>query len=277
VSEALEQQTAMGEILRVIAASPTDLPGMLAVIAESAARFCGASDAVLHRVRGNALEIAGHWGGLLLVPGAEIGTVFPLSPGLAHGRAVRTKQAVHVYGEPDEIRGEFPGAADHWQQTGVRAHLCVPLMREGDVIGTIGIRRMEPVPFTDKQIALLETFADQAVIAIENARLFEELEQRTAELGRAVEQQRALGEVGQAVSPSLDPERVLATIVTNAVRLSGAGGGVIYEYDDAAGALQVRATTTLDPDVEAALRGDPPRIGVGQAGRAAAVRDPVQR
>jgi signal transduction histidine kinase len=128
-----------------------------------------------------------------------------------------------------------------------------------------------------RQIRLLETFADQAVIAIENARLFEELQQRTAELARAVEQQRALGEIGQAVSSSLDLEQVLATIVTNAVRLSGAGGGAICEYDVAAGELQVRATTTLDPAVEAALRSDPTAMRGGLAARAAAIRGALQR
>src|SRR5262249_2799377 len=116
----------------------------------------------------------------------------------------------------------------------------------------------------------VETFADQAVIAIENARLFREIQDRVGEL-------QALGEVGQAVSSTLDLQEVLATIVTNAVRLSGAGGGVIYEYDDVAGELQVRAAMPLDPDGEAARRSDPPRIGIGLTGRAAEARGPVQR
>ena len=96
----------------------------------------------------------------------------------------------------------------------------------------IHIRRMEVRPFTEKQIKLLETFADQAVIAIENVRLFQELEARTRELARSVGELKALGEVGQAVSSTLDLQTVLSTIVGHAVQLSGTDGGVIYEYDE---------------------------------------------
>ena len=107
------------------------------------------------------------------------------------------------------------------QNLGVRTMLSTPLMREGIPIGTIHIRRMEVRPFAEKQIELLETFADQAVIAIENVRLFQELEARTRELAQSVGELRALGEVGQAVSSTLDLETVLDTIASHAVQLIG--------------------------------------------------------
>src|SRR5262249_59124644 len=113
----------------------------------------------------------------------------------------------------------------------IRTILAVPMLREGTVIGVIGFRRTEVQPFTDKQIELVTTFAAQAVIAIENVRLFQELEARTRELARSVEELRALGEVGQAVSSTLDLQTVLSTIVGHAVQLSGTNGGVIYEND----------------------------------------------
>ncbi len=104
------------------------------------------------------------------------------------------------------------------------------------------IRRTEVRPFTDKQIALLKTFADQAVIAIENVRLFQELQERTRELVESVEELKALGEVGQAVSSSLDLETVLETIVARAVDLSGTDCGVIYEYDEEEQEFNLRAS-----------------------------------
>ena len=122
----------------------------------------------------------------------------------------------------------------HQQVTGTRTVLATPLLREGVPIGAIIIRRTEVRPFTDKQIALLETFADQAVIAIENVRLFQELEARTRELTRSVGELKALGEVGQAVSSTLDLETVLddASFPTRS-SFRGTDGGVIYEYDEA--------------------------------------------
>src|SRR5207342_3346088 len=120
--------------------------------------------------------------------------------------------------------------------------LAVPLLREGVPVGAIVIRRLELRPFTDKQIALLKTFADQAVIAIENVRLFQELQERTSELAESVEEMKALGEVGQAVSSTLDLETVLETIVARAVELSRTDCGVIYEFDDATEIFHLRAS-----------------------------------
>src|SRR5690349_11610171 len=108
----------------------------------------------------------------------------------------------------------------------------VPLLRHDEAIGAIAVTRREPGGFTDDEIALLQTFADQAVIAIENARLLSALQARTAELSRSVGQLTALGEVGRAVSSTLDLETVLTTIVSRAVGLSGLDGGVVFEYDE---------------------------------------------
>jgi signal transduction histidine kinase len=150
------------------------------------------------------------------------------------------------------------------------------LLREGVAIGAILIRRMEVRPFSEAQIALLQTFADQAVIAIENVRLFQELQVRTRELGQSVEELKALGEVSQAVSSTLDLQTVLATIVARAVQLSGTTGGVIYEYDEATQEFHLRATHGTEEELVQALRAAPVRLGEGAAGRAAATRAPVQ-
>ena len=131
-------------------------------------------------------------------------------------------------------------------------------------------------PFTEKQIALLKTFADQAVIAIENVRLFQELEARTRELARSVGELKALGEVGQAVSSTLDLQTVLSTIVRHAVQLSGTDGGVIYEYDEAAEEFHLRASHLMEAEVVEALQATPVRLGQGATGRAATMRAPVQ-
>ena len=154
--------------------------------------------------------------------------------------------------------------------------LATPLLREGVASGSITIRRTEVRPFTDKQITLLETFAAQAVIAIENVRLFKELDERTNELTRSVGELKALGEVGQAVSSTLDLETVLTRIVSHAVQLSGTDGGAIYEYDEPSEEFLLRATDHMEEELITALRANPPRLGDGVVGRAAASREPVQ-
>src|SRR5262249_53632669 len=153
------------------------------------------------------------------------------------GRAILTRKTLHI---PDlqERQEEFPESAH--VRFGVRTFLSAPMLREGTPIGVINIRREEVRPFSDRQIKLLETFAAQSVIAIENVRLCQELEARTRDLAKSVGELQALGDVGQAVSSTLDLEKVLATIVAHAVHLSGCDCGVIYEYDESAQAFNLR-------------------------------------
>jgi GAF domain-containing protein len=129
------------------------------------------------------------------------------------------------------------------------------MLREGLPIGTIHIRRLEVRPFTEKQIKLLETFASQAVIAIENVRLFHELQARTRVLAQSVGELQALSEVGQVVSSTLDLETVLTRIVSHAVQLSGTDGGAVYEYDEQSEEFHLRATDHME-DIPAAIASD---------------------
>jgi two-component system, NtrC family, sensor kinase len=151
-----------------------------------------------------------------------------------------------------------------------------PLLREGVPIGTINIRRTDVRPFSEKHVKLLETFADQAVIAIENVRLFQELQDRTQQLVESVEEMKALGEVGQAVSSTLDLDKVLETIVSRAVELSGTDAGVIYEYDEAAQEFHLRTSHRMEVEAVEALRAARIRLGEGATGQAASTRTPVQ-
>ena len=177
----------------------------------------------------------------------------PISRGSRTGRAIIDRQTIHVDDSLAEREDGLPGYASYWPASRVSYDASVPLLREGVAIGAIIIRRMEVRPFTDKQIALLKTFADQAVIAIENVRLFKELEERTNELTRSVGELRALGEVGQAVSSTLDLETVLTRIVSHAVQLSGTDGGAIYEYDEASEEFHLRATDHMEEELINAL------------------------
>ena len=147
------------------------------------------------------------------------------------GRAILECKTIHIHDLTAVLETEFP---DPKLVATRDAHIIVPRpsSRRNCRSERLYIRRNEVRPFTDKQIELLETFADQAVIAIENVRLFKELDERTNELTRSVDELKALGEVGQAVSSTLDLETVLTSIVSHAVQLSGTDGGAIYEYDE---------------------------------------------
>jgi GAF domain-containing protein len=269
LTEALEQQTATSEILRVIASSPTDIQPVLDVVAENAARLCDATNTLIFRVTDAGLLIVARFG-LMPLPAP----LQPISRGLPAGRAVVDRQTIHVRDMAEAIETEFPDSSS--RITGTRTVLATPLLRESVPIGVIIIRRTEVRPFSDKQIALLKTFADQAVIAIENVRLFQELEERTSELARSVGELEALGEVGQAVSSTLDLETVLATIVSHAVQLSGTDCGVIYEYDESTQEFHLRASHRMEEEVVDALRAAPIRLGEGVTGQAVMTRAPVQ-
>src|SRR5262249_53378519 len=178
VSEALERQTATSEILRVISGSPTNLQPVLEAVAERAARLCSADDVKIHLVDGDTLRLAAQLGP---IPSVE---ARPIIPTRHIGRAVLERRTIHVHDMRIAL-DEFPDAAADLRAFGARTSLATPLLREGMAIGVIQIRRLEVEPFSEKQIALLETFADQAVIAIENVRLFTELQASNRELRTA--------------------------------------------------------------------------------------------
>jgi two-component system, NtrC family, sensor kinase len=189
LSEAQEQQTATAEILRVISHSPTDLQPVMDTIAENAARLCQAVDAHIYRVHDDVLRLMASHG---LVPSAP---EVPIRRGNVSGRGVLDRRTIHVRDLAEQVDTEFPDAKATQARYGTRTLLATPLLREGLPIGAILIRRTEVRPFTEKQTQLLETFAAQAVIAIENVRLFNETKE-------ALEQQTATAEILRVTASS---------------------------------------------------------------------------
>ncbi|HEY8174503.1 MAG TPA: GAF domain-containing protein, partial [Gemmatimonadaceae bacterium] len=274
LTEALEQQTATSDILRVISQSQTDVQPVFDTIAGAAQNLCNASSGLVFTFDGKLIHLAAIAN--LDPAGADVWrNAFPRPPSrdTASTRAVLTRSIVaipDVLEDPDYVIG--PGAAS----SGFRSALAVPLMREGNPIGVVGVGRTEPGPFPDKQIALLKTFADQAMIAIENARLFKELEARTTDLTRSVGELKALGDVGQAVSSTLDLETVLNTIVSRATQLAGMDGGSIWEYDETREEFYLHAADKLPDELVEALRATPIRKAEGAVGRLAVTGEPVE-
>src|SRR5262249_23951982 len=181
------------DVLKVISRSALDVQKVLDALVESAARLCNAYDAVIFQVFGDSLRLVAHHGQIPMA--GPVGQLtIPLVRGRITGRAVidrRTIQVTDMLAEADE----YPESRQRALQLGVRTALAVPLVHVGEAIGAIFIRRAEVRPFTERQIELVNTFADQAVIAIENTRLFEEVQARTGELQEALEQQTATSEV----------------------------------------------------------------------------------
>ena len=272
LTEALEQQTATSEVLKVISRSTFDLRPVLETLTENAVRLCGADMGSIYRFDGERLNHALSYNATPEL--IEFLDRNPIAPGRysVAARAALERQTIHV---PDVLADpDFTfGAA---QLETVRTVLGVPMIRGDDLVGVFSIRNSKVQPFTDKQIELVTTFADQAVIAIENVRLFKELQERTRELMESVEEMKALGEVGQAVSSTLDLQTVLSTIVRHAVQLSGTNGGVIYEYDEAAQEFHLRASDRMEKEVIEALQTTPIRPGQGATGQTVSARAPVQ-
>jgi GAF domain-containing protein/anti-sigma regulatory factor (Ser/Thr protein kinase) len=233
LTEALEQQTATADVLKVISRSALDLQRVLDALVESATRLCNAYDAVILQVFSDGLRLVAHHG-QIPTPGPVGQATIPLVRGLIAGRAVlegRTIQVADIQVEPDE----YPESRRLALQLGYRTVLCVPLVHAGEAIGVILIRRADVRPFTERQIELVSTFADQAVIAIENTRLFETEQARTSELTEALEQQTATAEVLSVISSShgaLEP--VFNAMLANAVRICEAKFGVLFRHDHGA-------------------------------------------
>jgi two-component system, NtrC family, sensor kinase len=246
LSESLEQQTATSKVLDVISRSAFDLHAVFETVAESSVRLCDADRAFIMRFDGELLRMAVAYNVSQEFRDFVERNPFPPGRHSAAARVALERQTIHI---PDVLADpEYTYGAKAFEQ--FRTVLGVPILKGEELLGVMIIYHVKDVrPFTEKQIALIETFADQAAIAIENARLFDALRQRTDELGQSVGELRALGEVSKVVNSTLELEAVLSTIVTNAVQLSGTEAGAIYVFNNAQREFRLRATYGMDREL----------------------------
>src|SRR5262245_17871730 len=272
LTESLEQQTATSRVLDVISRSAFDLHAVFETVAESSVRLCEADRAYIFRFDGEVLRVAATFNASQENKDFVERNPIRLDRGSASGRAMLERRTIHIHdisADPEYLYGVKAIEP-------VKTVLAVPIQKGDDILGVIVIYQLQVRPFTDKQIALVEIFADQAAIAIENVRLLDELRQRTNDLGRSVGELRALGEVSQAVNSTLDLETVLSTIVAKAVQLSATEAGAIYVFDDLQRQFHLRATYGMDQELIAALTQQ--HIGMDELNvvRVLADREPLQ-
>jgi GAF domain-containing protein len=253
LTESLKQQTATADVLKVISRSAFDLQKVLDTLVESAARLSNSFDAVILLREGESLAFGAHHGPIPLDFAK-----WSITRASTAGRAVVDRKSVHVhdlFAEGDN----FPEGHAIAVRQGFRTILSTPLLREGKAIGCLSLRRTEVRPFTSKQIELAETFADQAMIAIENSRLFEEVQARRRELVEALEQRTATSEILRVISRSpTDVQPVFDTIVESAVRLCEAGFSALARFDN--GLLHLVAINKMSPEEMAAFHSLFPRV-----------------
>jgi len=228
LQESLEYQTATSDVLQVISQSTFDLTPVLEYVVETAVRLCRSHMGSIFRLEGGLYRWAAADKGIDPAY-REIEEANPIAPGTGTlvGRVALEGRAVQI---ADAIADPLYAVKDEAKIARARTMLGVPLLRDGAPIGVIAMARDRVEPFNDKEVALVTTFADQAVIAIENARLLNELRESTAELAHSVEELKALAEVGQAVSSTLDLGAVLSTVLNRSVGLTEADAGVIFRY-----------------------------------------------
>ena len=275
LTEALEQQTATSEVLNVIAHSPVELQPVYQAILANTTRLCEANIAALFLYDGEVLSTA-----------ASYGTTQEFAEHLKHSRprpsretttrlAALERRTVHVadlLSDPDFS----PEPRELYEKENVRTVLSVPMLREDKLIGVITTWRREVRPFSDKQVALVKTFADQAVIAIENVRLFQEIQERTRELQLSLEEVRALSDVSRAVSSSLDLRQVLDAVAGYAVNLSKSDGCGVFEFNPTRQAFDVVASHNLSSAFLGAIHRTTIDLGKTTIGQAAESGQPIQ-
>jgi len=275
LTEALEQQTATSEVLNVIARSPVELEPVYKAILGNTTRLCEANIAALFLYDGEVLTTA-----------ASDGTTQEFAEHLKQNmprpsRETTTRLAalelrtIHVADLlSDSAFSPEPRAI--YEKENVRTVLSVPMLREDKLIGVITTWRREVRPFTDKQVALVKTFADQAVIAIENVRLFQEIQERTRELQLSLQEVGALSDVSRAVSSSLDLRKVLDAVAGHAVNLSKSDGCGIFEFNQTRQALDVVASHNLSNEFLTSVQRTTVDLGKTTIGQAAESGQPIQ-
>jgi signal transduction histidine kinase len=275
LTESLQQQTATAEVLKVISRSAFDLDTVLTTLVQTAIQLCDATRGFIWLRKGEQLFLAAHLGySEEFVASAQNNPITPSADAVTlSGLAAFTGEIVNVEDVLNDPRFRL---LDARKSDDSHAGLAVPLKREGRVEGVIALSRPEARLFTARQCELVQTFADQAVIAIENVRLFDQVQARTGELAQSVEELRALGEVSQAVNSTLDLETVLNTIVAKAVQLSATDAGSIYVLNKANTKFRLRATYGMDEAMVAAIRHRSIRPGETAIGLAIEQRQPVQ-
>ncbi len=268
LSEALEQQTATAEILRVISGSLADVQPVFDAIARSAVPLSEAMFSGVLQYDGTLFHLAARH----QLP-SEVEGLFPIEPRGLIKEMLDTRATIRSEDAPKDQRSRYPQIA---MAAGYRSAAFVPMLREGMVIGAICLFRTVVKPFSDKQIALLQTFADQAVIAIENVRLVKELQKRTQDLAQSLEETGALSEVIRAVSSSLDLRQILDTVARRALALSGADACGIFEFNPTRRVFEPVVTHNLSQEFLAGVRGTPVEPRGVSIGRAAETGEAVQ-
>jgi signal transduction histidine kinase/DNA-binding response OmpR family regulator len=273
LAEARKQLAATSEVLSALGGSASDLDAVLGTVVRSARSLCRADVAQIHLMEGELLKLARSSG--LSQEGIDYMTSHPVGAdrGSLIGRVSlygRTQQITDVVADPDYGRIEFQRLA------GLRTTLGVPMMLDDELVGVLVVWRTEVDPFGDRETEVLTTFATQAAIAIRQVHLHGALEARQQELSQKVDQLEALGEVGQAVSSSLDPDQVLAMIIMHAVQLSGTDGGSIFEFDDTDEAFVIRTAHGTSTELVDVLRRTYIGLNETLVGRAAKEGRPIQ-